>query len=168
MLRDTKKLSLNEIARIPFFNDLKDEDLKLLAEMLEVYYYEEEKFIFKEGEIQDSMFFITDGSVLVLKNTEEGELEPLAQFDAPQVIGEMALISPGTRSTSIMSISRVTVIRFACAAFEKIIKIRPVLAIRILRKAGDTVATRLKKANQAFVKTKNELKHCNIQEKKNA
>lgn len=152
MQRDSKELTIDEIARIPFFNDLNDADLKILSEMLEFYHYEKNKYIFKEGEIQDSLFFITDGSVIVLKNTEDGSQEQLAKFNAPQVIGEMALISPGTRSASIMTIMPVTVARFGCSSFEKIIKRKPELAINILRKAGNTVSTRLKKANQAYVK----------------
>jgi len=152
MMRNSRELTINEIVRIPFFNDLSDEDLKLLTEMLELYYYEEDKYIFKEGEVQDSMFFIMNGSVKVLKKAEDESNELLARFDAPQVIGEMALISPGTRSASIMSITPVTVARFGCTSFEKIIKKRPDLAINILRKAGDTVCTRLKKANQTYVK----------------
>jgi len=153
MTRSQKELTIDEIARIPFFNDLSDDDLKLLSQMLELYYYGKDHYIFKEGEIQDSLFFIMDGSVIVLKNTENGDEEQLAQFDAPQVIGEMALISPGTRSASIMTISPVTIVRFGCASFEKIIKQKPMLAINILKKAGNTVATRLKKANQTYLKT---------------
>jgi len=152
MWKNSRELTINEVARIPFFNDSSDEDLKILSEMLELYYYDEDKYIFKEGEIQDSLFFIMNGSVKVLKKTEEGNNETLAQFDAPQVIGEMALISPGTRSASIMSTTAVTAIRFGCSSFEKIIKKRPELAINILRKAGNTVSTRLRKANQTYLK----------------
>jgi CRP-like cAMP-binding protein len=152
MKRDTRQLTINEVAQIPFFNDLPDEDLKILSEMLELYQYDKDKYIFKEGEIQDSLFFIMEGSVIVLKNTEDRSYEQLAQLNAPQVIGEMALISPGTRSASIMSITPVTVVRFSCASFEKIIKGKPELAINILRKAGNTVSTRLKKANINYVK----------------
>lgn len=158
MQRDSRQLTIDEIARIPFFNDLTDEFLKILAETLELFHYEMDKYIFKEGEIQDSLFFIMSGSVIVLKNADDGEQEELAQFDAPQVIGEMALISPGTRSASIMTITPVTVIRFGCAAFEKIIKRKPELAINILRKAGSTVSTRLKKANQTYLKAIHEPK----------
>ena len=99
-----------------------------------------------------------DGSVIVLKNTEDGEQEQLAQFNAPQVIGEMALISPGKRSASIMTINPVTVTILSCSSFEKIIKRKPVLAINILRKAGNTVCTRLKKTNQTYVKVIHETK----------
>ena len=152
MLRNSKELTIDEIARIPFFNDLSDDNLKLLLETLELYYYEKDKYIFKEGEIQDSMFFIVEGSVIVLKKAEDGNNEQLAAFTAPQVIGEMALIAPGNRSASIMSTTPVSVIRFGCASFEKIIKKRPDLAINILRKAGNTVCTRLKKANQTYIK----------------
>ncbi len=159
MSRDSRQLTINEVARIPFFNDLQDADLKMLSEMLEIYNYEKDKYIFKEGEIQDSMFFIMEGSVIVLKETESGNQETLAQFASPQVIGEMALISPGTRSASIMSITPVTVIRFGCSSFEKIIKTKPLLAVNILKKAGDTVCTRLKKANQTYLKAIHEPKN---------
>jgi CRP-like cAMP-binding protein len=152
MTRSPKELSIDEIARIPFFNDLPDDDLKMLSEMLELYHYDQNHYIFKEGEIQDSLFFIMEGSVIVLKNTEDDRQEQLAQFNAPQVIGEMALISPGKRSASIMTISPVIIARFGCSSFEKIIKQRPMLAINILRKAGNTVSTRLRKANQTYLK----------------
>ena len=159
MPRDSKQLTIDEIARIPFFNDLSDDHLKILVEMLELYHYEKDKYIFKEGDIQDSLFFIMNGSVIVLKNTEDGSQEQLAQFNAPQVIGEMSFISPGTRSATIMTITPVTVIRFGCASFEKIIKKKPELAINLLRKAGDTVSTRLRKANQTYVKAIHEPKN---------
>lgn len=152
MTKSDKNLTIDEVARIPFFNDLRDDELKLLTEMLDLFYYEKDHYIFKEGEIQDSLFFIMSGSVIVLKNTEDGGCEQLAQFDAPQVIGEMALISPGTRSATIMTISPVSAIRFGCSSFEKIIKQKPLLAVNILRKAGNTVCTRLKKANQTYLK----------------
>ena len=155
-MRSVRLLSMNEIASIPFFNDLSDDSLKLLSEMLEVYYYEQNKYIFKEGEKQDSMFFILTGSVIVAKNTEDGKYKQLAQLDAPQVIGEMALISPASRSASIISISPVTIVRFSCASFEKIIKIKPALAVNMLRKAGETVSNRLRKTNIAYIKAVND------------
>jgi CRP-like cAMP-binding protein len=152
MTKSSKQLTINDVAQIPFFNDLADKDLQILLEMLELYYYDTGKYVFKEGEIQDSMFFIMDGSVEVIKNTENGDQEILAKFDAPQVIGEMALISPGTRSASIISVSPITIARFGCSSFEKIIKKQPELAIKILKKVGNTVYTRLKKANQTYLK----------------
>jgi CRP-like cAMP-binding protein len=158
MPRDERKLTIDEVARIPFFNDLSDEYLQILTEMLEIFHYEQGKFIFKEGEVQDSMFFITEGSVSILKNTEDGRQEELAVFNAPQVIGEMALISPGTRSATILTNTPASVVRFGCASFEKIIKTKPQLAINILRKAGDTVCTRLKNANRTYLKAIHECK----------
>ena len=155
-MRSQRELSIDEIASIPFFNDLPDEYLEILSKMLEVYYYEKNRYIFKEGEIQDSMFCIIAGSVIVLKNNGNNHPEQLAQLDAPQVIGEMALISPGTRSASIMSISPVTIVRFSCASFEKIIKMKPILAVNMLRKAGETVSNRLRKTNIAYIKAVND------------
>jgi len=156
MTKISEELTINETAKIPFFNDLSDENLKFVSQMLELFFYEKNKFIFKEGEIQDSVFFITEGSVAVLKNAEKGQQEKLAEFSAPQVIGEMALISPGTRSATIVALTSVYVVRFSCASFEKIIKTKPDLAINILRKAGNTVSTRLKKTNLSYIKLMHE------------
>ena len=154
----TKGLTINEIARIPFFNDLSDAELSILSQMLEIHYYDENKYIFREGETQDAMFFIMEGSVKVLKNLENGEEETLALLKAPQVIGEMALVSPGTRSASIMSISLLVITRFSCASFAKIININPVMAVKILRKVADTVCTRLKKSNLNYIRAVHEPK----------
>ena len=151
MTRISKELTINDVARIPFFNDLGDNDLKLLAGILELHYYDKNAFIFKEHDIQDSFFFITEGTVSVIKDTQDGGYEVLAELNAPQVIGEMAIITPGTRSASIKTLTDVTLVRFSCASFEKIIKVKPGLAINILRKAGNAVSTRLKKINQNYV-----------------
>ena len=146
------QLTIDEIAQIPFLNDLPDNELEILLEMLELFHYEENKFIFKEGETQDSMFFMVEGSVNVLKRTEDGMEEILAKLQAPQVIGEMALVSPGKRSASVKSLTPLVVIRFGCSSFERIIKKKPELAVKIIRKVADTVCTRLKKANNNYVK----------------
>ncbi|MDJ0612206.1 MAG: EAL domain-containing protein [Rhizobiaceae bacterium] len=58
--------------------------------------------IFNEGEQGDCAYVVISGNVLVQKNSDENKIV-LAELGQNQMIGEMALISPGHRTASVVA-----------------------------------------------------------------
>lgn len=148
-----QKLTIEQIARIPFFNDLKDEYLVELAEVMTLHRFEANKYVFKEGDDQNSIYFIIEGSVKVLKNSKDDQEELLAELKTPQIFGEMALISHGRRSASVITSTELVVAELTYYSFEKLINSKPKLAVNIIKKIANTLNTRLKQINTAYINT---------------
>ena len=61
-----------DVAKIPFFYDLSEPDLKKLAAVLLCKSFSSDQTIFKEGDEQSGMYFILDGEVQIVKKNIKG------------------------------------------------------------------------------------------------
>src|SRR5258706_8638694 len=57
------------------------------------------EYVFKEGDKADGLYVLCQGSVMIIKESARGKFK-LAELDAPNFFGEMAILHSGVRSAS--------------------------------------------------------------------
>jgi len=157
-MSEIRKISKEEVANIPFFYGLSDYDLSIIAEYLQHVEFKALEYVFKEGEHYGSAFFLIKGAVQILKQMEKN-MKPkvLAEIRVPQMFGELALISKGTRSASVLALETLTVAELSCDNFEKLILHHPELGVNIIRRIANVISNRLKISNTNYVNMCNEM-----------
>ena len=151
MTGSQNEVTTQQLLKLPFFYDASKDDLEYLLEFLNVKKFEPNRYVYKEGDESKSIFFILDGSVKVKKKISAGEEELLAEIEAPQIIGEMAIISPERRSTSVISLTNLIVAELSCESFEELIHLRPKFTVSMIKKIANALNLKLKKQNIPYI-----------------
>ena len=146
MTKTLQTLSIMErilfLKRVPIFADLPPSELKQVAAIAIVNFYNDEEVIAGEGEMGDEMFIIVDGSVRVEAAKEGGVSEELAHRGPGEYVGEMAIISDQPRMASLIADGDVRALCIQQKEFEGIIRERPETGLAVIRELSD----RLRKA----------------------
>ncbi|MCK7485716.1 MAG: cyclic nucleotide-binding domain-containing protein [Bacillus subtilis] len=146
------RLTLQQICQIPFFKEINRDILENFIKIIEVHNFRKGSYIFDEGSEADAMFFILCGSVKVIKRTFRGNETFLAEINAPDFFGEMALIDRGKRSTSVIAHTDVSlgVLRwmYLDKAFESY---NSELAVYTYKKIAQELSLKLRKLNSKYI-----------------
>jgi len=119
--------------------------------------YKAGEVIFKEGDSEDTMFFIREGKVEISKKM--GDAEQVLAFLGPNdFFGEMALLSKSPRSASAKAVKETTVIVFNRKQFMTLLKTRGEIVLKIievliqrLKESNDTINKLIQKNQKALV-----------------
>lgn len=119
--------------------------------------YKAGEFIFREGDPEDSMYFIKEGKVEISKKM--GDAEQVLAFLGPNdFFGEMALFSKSPRSASAKAVKQTTVIAFNKKQFMTLLKTRGEIVLKIievliqrLKESNDTIRKLIQKNQKALV-----------------
>jgi len=101
------------------------------------------EYLFREGELGTEMFILQEGQVEILK-TVNGEDEQLALLEKGDFFGEMSLLEDLPRTASARAIVDCKVIRINGATFDQMLRTKPEIAVRIMRK----LSRRLRQTDQ--------------------
>jgi len=88
------------LKKIELFKELKDDELSLIAGLLEEQDYEPGGPVFTESNPRKSLFLIADGEVEIYKKTPFGEEKRLSYFSRYDFLGEGSLMDDSPHSTS--------------------------------------------------------------------
>jgi CRP/FNR family transcriptional regulator, cyclic AMP receptor protein len=109
--------------------------------------YKVGEVIFKEGDSEDTMFFIKEGKVEISKKM--GDAEQVLAFLGPNdFFGEMAIISKSPRSASAKAVKETAVIVFNRKQFMTLLKTRGEIVLKII----EVLIRRLKESNDTINK----------------
>ena len=98
--RHTKE-DLSEILRhVPIFRDLNQRELQILTRIVHTRSYQPDEIIFMENEPGAGMYVIESGGVDIILNHASDKPLYLAQLDAGDFFGEMALLGDPERSAT--------------------------------------------------------------------
>ncbi len=84
----------------PLFDNLLTAELSMLSDLFEARCFSDEEFVFREGDVGDSMYVVADGIVEILRKGPDGNFQAFAELQAPQFFGEMSLIDKEYRSVT--------------------------------------------------------------------
>ena len=101
------------------------------------------EYLFREGDLGTEMFILQEGQVEILK-TVNGEDEQLAVLDKGDFFGEMSLLEDLPRTASARALVDCKVIRINGATFDQMLRTKPEIAVRIMRK----LSRRLRQTDQ--------------------
>jgi len=146
----------------PLLKNLDDEQLERFWKVGKVVTVRTGDPIIVEGDVEETMFVLLDGSVSVsqalllkLGRRDYGQKEKtLIRLDANMkpCFGEMSLIDDSERSATVTSLTDSKLLAVGRAAFFKLMEEDPYLGVAVLRNIACTVSGRLRKANQDVLK----------------
>src|ERR1700747_1132739 len=92
---------LSEILQnIPLFQELTPKELRILEHAVHLRTYQPAETVFSEGELGAGMYIIRSGRVDILLKQENQTPTLLAELEAGDFFGEMALLGDSTRSAT--------------------------------------------------------------------
>lgn len=101
------------------------------------------EFLFREGELGTEMFILQEGQVEILKTVNSVD-EQLAVLEKGDFFGEMSLLEDLPRTASARAVTDCKVIRINGATFDQMLRTKPEIAVRIMRK----LSRRLRQTDQ--------------------
>lgn len=120
------------LEKIPFFNDLTQDEQEVLMNFMSLYELGEGDILFKEGQVGQYVAFVVEGTMEVLKKSITGSDIHITTVGQGYSIGEMSLIDKAPRSATLKARTKTTLAILAQNAFKVILEKHPAMGIKIL------------------------------------
>jgi serine/threonine-protein kinase len=118
MTCDRKNEKINEfvefVHRLPFFHNFTEEQLRELVIASSIVKVHKGKVIISEGEIDDTFYIILSGKAKIRKDDKN-----LAQIEAGECFGEMALIGGQTRAANVIADMDCVLMKISANIFDQ-------------------------------------------------
>lgn len=142
------KITRDFLQNHALFGGVSDDDICEIIPLMKEGHYSEGDFIIKEGEDGDSVHFIMEGTVEVVKQMEDDpdcELRQLAKFGPGDAFGEMELIDIQKRSASVRALEDVAALSLSNKAMYKLYKSNLKLYTMIILNIAREISRRLRR-----------------------
>lgn len=145
---DLSRRSSPSQARSTVLKHLTEADWRAILEAGELMSFVHGEIVLREGQPNDSLYFIDDGQVRVMRGDATRSIE-LARLDGGSVFGEMSILDGATASASIIAESlEVDVVRIDRSELERVMAENPGLGLRFYRSIAETLSPRLRDTNK--------------------
>ena len=121
------------LRNVPFFADFSEDQLRLMAFGAESRMYRAKQVIFRQGDLADSGFVVSEGQVR-MTITVDGVDQQTQVLGPGSLIGEMALMAETRRSAMAAAIEDVKVIQVRRILFRRVMDEYPDLAVQMQSK----------------------------------
>jgi CRP/FNR family transcriptional regulator/CRP/FNR family cyclic AMP-dependent transcriptional regulator len=136
---------LDLLKGVELFSELSDDQLKLLANLVEVQNFNRDETVVLEGDDSvQALYLIASGSVQVYMTGVDGRETILSFLERGDFFGEMSLIDGEPRSASVRTVTDSQMLIIYREGFLSLIKQYPELAMSLLSE----MSKRLRKANK--------------------
>ena len=99
-------MDASQLKRIPIFEDVPDEELRVVTTFATSEEFPEDKVILREGDFSNHLYAIEEGTVKVTRDGEE-----VGQLGPGDIFGEVGLIEKEKRTATVTATSRVKLIK---------------------------------------------------------
>lgn len=121
-------MSLNLLARIPFFTNLPNDELDRVMTGLEVVNLKAGEILFREGDTGEHMYVVVGGELEILKAPDTDDEMILNMIHAGEYIGEMSLITGAPRTASVRARGDVILLSMSRSQLMDLLQRHPQLA----------------------------------------
>ena len=129
-----KSKSINTILReVSMFSSLKEEELKALENISNIYEYKEGATLFLEGEVSDSLMLLIDGIVSIFKHNNKGNEIVIGYFNRYALLAEPATLRHTPLPSSATFQSDGAILKIDLAEFEKLFITHPNISYKIIQ-----------------------------------
>ncbi|GIK27295.1 MAG: Crp/Fnr family transcriptional regulator [Chloroflexota bacterium] len=102
------RVTIQDLRRIPAFETLPEDYLSTLAAVMVTRRYAPGQIIFLEGEQSQSLWFVLDGRVKIIKQSESGRVQGLCMMDRGKCFGSCPLFSMSHNPATAEALDNVT------------------------------------------------------------
>jgi len=113
--------SWNLVAKVPIFAHLDKGSISEIARLLFLKRFGRHEVIIKEGDEGDGMYFILDGEVAVVRESDNLHIT----LKAGDFFGEIALLKDGKRTATVISKKRSEMLELTTYDFNKLVRTKP-------------------------------------------
>lgn len=131
---------LELLHQVPLFAELSLDDLQSLDAQLRSRKISAGEHLFSEGDPGDCLYILVAGKMTISRSNEKGEAVLLAQLDAGQPVGEMALLDELPRSATAVASEDCELLRLDKLRFHSLVMQRPQILLGMCK----VLATRLR------------------------
>ena len=136
-----------DLAQLTLFEGFRESDLDALAAAMEHATFDEDRFIFREGDPRALLAIIEEGSVAIEKGAESRVVR-LATLAAGEALGEGAVLAADEpHGTSARTIERTTILYWNSLELRSLLLERPSLFAALVARAASVVSRRLRAAD---------------------
>lgn len=148
------------LLNMPLFRGLADQQLNQIIQAGKQVKVPPGTVIIHEGELSDSLFILTDGSVEVTKNLgrsigiqmDESKQKTLVRLSAPQFFGEMGLLEECERSATITAATHCEILEFRKSDFDRVTEEDLQLGFHLARNIAMVISSRLRNTDKDVLK----------------
>jgi uncharacterized repeat protein (TIGR04076 family) len=137
------KLEFSQLQAVPIFAPLPEASLEKIISFLQTRRVKTGTDIIRQGDVGQSLYLITKGEVLVVRESGETREEMLATLTEGECFGEMSLISGEPISATIRAKSPVTLLVMSKEDFDRLLLDNPSLNVYFTK----LLSQRLQQAN---------------------
>jgi len=148
---------LNSLQAIPLFNSLSKKDISILLTNVHRRSYLAGEYIFYQGDPGIGLYLISEGKVMISRESGDGAKITLAVFQKGDFFGELALIDKDTRSASAVAKSNTELYVIFKPDLDEFIEKYPKKGIRILQGISEITASRLRTLNEDYFNLRKEI-----------
>ena len=131
---------------VSLFHSLSDDELRSLAADLRAAQYAAGEKITRQGAVAHWLYILTAGTVEI-RRERDGETTLVATLEAPEIIGEMGLMTGAPRGADVVATTACECLRLGKPAFEKVLLARPQIAQELATKLATRQLGRAQQAN---------------------
>jgi len=135
------------LSHLGIFDGLTEAEITDIARLFKVVHLQPREILCEEGTPGDCFFIVESGSLQVLRSTQQGDNQTIAEVNGPSVIGEMALLDGSKRSATVRALTEVSLYRIECNDFQVLRSNWNVAAYKVIRNLGLTLCERLRDTN---------------------
>ena len=144
------------LIHFPFFDRLSRDELDLVANHIYIIELDPGDVLFNEGEKGDSVFFIVEGELDVIKEPRcKNELGidnvVITKLSKGRTIGEMSIIDKISRSATVKAVKKSTLVSMTGSGFDLILKDYPAIGVKILKGIAKLLSLNLRKTSSLLV-----------------
>lgn len=140
------------IADVPLFAELNRDEMALIEGHLVYRKIKAGATIYKQGSHADSVCFVVDGEMEVIKQEGPGKEVKVATLRKGQAVGEMAIIDGLTRSATIRARTVCSVLILKRVEFNRVVDNHPLISVKILKGLARMLSSNLRQTSDAFSK----------------
>ena len=130
---DTLTERINFLKTVPLFSELRDSDVKILAQDLHLKVYGKGDMVFHQGDESREMYIVVEGKMRIFKTSPSGSETSITILADGDVIGEFATIDRQPRSATAKAIVKTTLLQIMGSQFLYHMRRMPDLAIAMNR-----------------------------------
>ncbi len=132
---------------IELFQDLTDDEIKLLSNVAEKKKYNCNELLFSENSPRNNLFLIKSGEIELFKKTPFGEEKRLSFFGKLDFLGEGSLLDDSPHSTSARAILDTEVYTLSRKNFEDIVLKSGATGGKIIARIAKVISRRMRQVN---------------------
>jgi len=118
---------------LDLFGDITHGTMNALLEKTSICHFHSGQTLFEEGNEPDGLYVIVSGKLIVETTDEHGVTRRLAEVEAPETVGELALLADTHRTATVIAARESTVALLGRADFDELIAQKASMLMRLAR-----------------------------------